>query len=324
MLGSRTGKWEFLDTSLLGRTGTPRQAAKKGGGTAMYIRKDISVTETYKEHGEDFELVACTLEGQVKHIAMYRRPGTEITEKAMAALEQQCSGKGATVATGDLNMNMNCRNPTPRTLNTFLNKGIGLTRHVKRNRRKQLLFDWEKADTEDIVSAIRAEMEEITQHFGNNVRNRVSKKKCREKATVAKEMEENGVGTHWELEDIVEAWDRAWRNIMQETVPDMQLKVSQGKQCRSKWITPEIKKLIKHRTHLEKMARENTEQWTQEMDTERKQAVKPIQKEILRAKRKHFQLERAELPAGKITGRKEGWKLFDRLSGKYRKDPGNP
>ena len=53
---------------------------KRGGGTAMYIRQDITVTDIYREQGEDFELVACTLAGQVKHIAIYRRPGAKISE----------------------------------------------------------------------------------------------------------------------------------------------------------------------------------------------------------------------------------------------------
>ena len=79
-------------------------------------------------------------------------------------------------------------------------------------------------------------------------------------------MEEKGVGTHWELEDKMDAWDRAWGNIMREIVPEIQLRIREREHGKTKWITPEIKGLIKHRTQMEKMAREQAEQWTPEME----------------------------------------------------------
>eukprot|EP00666_Eupelagonemidae_sp_cell4sb_P017801 gene17801-biopygen13637 len=185
---------------------------------------------------------------------------------------------------------------------------------------------WKEASTEDIVKLVKEEMQRRI-HRRNTRRRRDEQvvrlpgprcwgRRYAHKARLRKSGEET-------LEELLDDWDHAWGTVKRELVPEKRIKV--GKPRRARWFKKEIKEGIKERQRKEEATRSGIEgpQLDKALE-ELKQVTKGVRKRIVNAKREYVQKEISALPEGRITDRKEGWCVWDRLMGRKKKCKAEP
>eukprot|EP00666_Eupelagonemidae_sp_cell4sb_P017800 gene17800-biopygen12348 len=185
---------------------------------------------------------------------------------------------------------------------------------------------WKEASTEDIVKLVKEEMQKRI-HRRNTRRRRDEQvvrlpgprcwgRRYAHKALSRKSGEET-------LEELLDDWDHAWGTVKKELVPEKRIKI--GKPRRARWFKKEIKEGIKERQRKEEATRSGIEgpQLDKALE-ELKQVTKGVRKRIVNAKREYVQKEISALPEGRITDRKEGWCVWDRLMGRKKKCKAEP
>eukprot|EP00666_Eupelagonemidae_sp_cell4sb_P017790 gene17790-biopygen28116 len=330
---------------------------KKGGGVVVYIREDLEEEEESRQAGEDFELGAFNLLG-IRTAIVYRPPGASISEGALRAIEKEMSSKGHRLFAGDLNMNMKAQTPVPRELRNMLEKELGMeqrvnsiTRHrgkegstndhvwtsmqcrcslmraldglsdhraitaihapqeAPNRQHKQTTVKtclWKEASTVDIVKLVKEEMQK-----------RIYRRNTR------RSRDERVPANAETLEELLDDWDHACGTVKRELVPEKCMRV--GKPRRARLFKKEIKEGIKERQRKEEATRSGIEgpQLDKALE-ELKQVTKGVRKRIVNAKREYVQKEISALPEGRITDRKEGWCVWDRLMERKKKCKAEP
>eukprot|EP00662_Eupelagonemidae_sp_cell21_P057876 gene57876-biopygen10162 len=117
--------------------------------------------------------------------------------------------------------------------------------------------------------------------------------------------------------------ERAWRRIGKEVVPERRI-VIKAKRRRPGWFKPEIKAGIAERSQREEELRKAEDTNKEEAQEKLNEAAKLVEKNIVQAKREFFQAKLAEMPKGRITGKKEGWVLWDLLMGRKKRCRAQP
>ncbi len=106
---------------------------------------------------------------------------------------------------------------------------------------------WEKASDDDMVAIIK-------EGIGAMVAGLRQTRKCTDKAQAEAEMRRHGVGVHYELDDTMEAWDKAWDKIKTVVAPLTKVKVKPRRRT-AKWFTKDVKDGIRHRVEQEEHVR---------------------------------------------------------------------
>eukprot|EP00666_Eupelagonemidae_sp_cell4sb_P017904 gene17904-biopygen35177 len=188
---------------------------------------------------------------------------------------------------------------------------------------------WEDAPTEEIVSVVRKNLRAmLNSGVGRKRKEGNDGAETRSAAEMLKrdceeEMRNKGVGLHYELDDWMEAWDEAWGGVKEQLVPRKRVKVKPRRRS-ARWFTQEIKEDIQKRTEKEREACEKEGPEHERAVMELKEIAKRVRKGIIKAKRDFFHQKLAELPKGRITDRKEGWKLWNSVTGRKRKSNAQP
>eukprot|EP00662_Eupelagonemidae_sp_cell21_P021783 gene21783-biopygen31837 len=125
------------------------------------------------------------------------------------------------------------------------------------------------------------------------------------------------------MKELMDAWERAWRRIGKEVVPERRI-IIKAKRRRPGWFKPEIKAGIAERSQREEELRKAEDANKEEAQEKFNDAAKMVEKNIVQAKMEFFQAKLAEMPKGRITGKKEGWVLWDLLMGRKKRCRAQP
>eukprot|EP00662_Eupelagonemidae_sp_cell21_P015808 gene15808-biopygen88115 len=348
---------------------------KKGGGVIVYVREELEATVVLSKAGEDFELVAVDMPGEIRYAILYRVPGSTISGNALETIEKVLSVKGKRLLAGDLNMNTKAKTPVPRALRSLLADEIKLQQKVQfvtRHRKSggstidhiwtdvpcrckpegQLhgmsdhvavqachLQDWEIQNEQPKV-IWRRKWDEAMEKGGADEMVRIIRREMRKAKTqpkwkgffsdeAAQEMAASGVGEQQRpqkepsLQALMKAWDDAWGCIKKEIAPLERIKV-QAQRRSKKWFTKDLKQLIREREEKFEAVKAAVEEQTHQAEQELKAAAQAAKQAVNAAKRQYYQKELAKTPGKRITSRKEGWKLWNEVSGRKRKCKATP
>eukprot|EP00666_Eupelagonemidae_sp_cell4sb_P004246 gene4246-biopygen27018 len=140
---------------------------------------------------------------------------------------------------------------------------------------------------------------------------------------VKEEMEEVMRAQDTELDEVLKAWQRGWKRVKGDLATRKRMKIKKEKR-NAQWFTKELKAGIKERQRKEEELARAEAEHKEERKKEFKEVAEKVKEGIFKAKRDFYRNLLAKLPKGRITDRKEGWGLWNRLTGRKKRCNAKP
>eukprot|EP00666_Eupelagonemidae_sp_cell4sb_P004626 gene4626-biopygen1733 len=346
----KDGEVEIPGYRLIRQDRDPKRSKKtKGGGVAVYVREEIPVEREEKKAGEDYEIVAFDMPGQIRYAIMYRPPGQFISDDALQAVEKALGGSKTRLLAGDLNMNMRAKTPVPKAFNTQLGKELKMEQRVGFVTRERSFggigstIDHVWTNMQCVCRPVKG-LDGLSDHRAIAA-NHDQQSKVKEEATkvvwrrrwdeastsdmvqiIKEELQTERRGMQpcmMTMDNAVGAWDKAWQRIKKEIAPKVKIKV-RPRRRKAAWFKAGTKRCIVKRVGKEAELKKAKEEDAAKVQEELKAAAKEAEESIVQAKREFFRAKLADLPNGRITGKKEGWTLWNTLMGRKKKCKAQP
>eukprot|EP00665_Eupelagonemidae_sp_cell47_P004260 gene4260-1042_t len=294
----------------------PKASKKnKGGGVIVYVSEDIEVDGESKRAGEDFELVAFDTPEKIRYVILYRVPGCKVSEDCLKEIEKQCGKQERRLLVGDLNMNLKVKTPVTRALHTMLGKELGMEQKVEFVTRpgKNIgsIIDHVWTNMNCRCRPERA-LNGLSDHRAIKVCHEQRAPEMKPKQKTVEKRFWGKVGTS----DIGKAVKEEMEEVMRGQDPDLDTAI---KAWNKGW-----KPGIKERQQKEEEMVRAEGARKEEAKKEFKEVAEKVKAGIFDAKRSFWRNLLAKLPKGRITDRKEGWGLWNKLTGRKKKCDAKP